>query len=102
MIRRPPRSTLFPYTTLFRSLVVEALEQDAGNARPHLDLLGALHLADGLANDRHALRRHLEDPGRDAGHSRTCGGSIGPALLASRQQRRSEQSGKRSKRWDQT
>src|SRR2546430_6024310 len=24
MIRRPPRSTLFPYTTLFRSQVVEA------------------------------------------------------------------------------
>src|SRR2546429_1268557 len=23
MIRRPPRSTLFPYTTLFRSLMVE-------------------------------------------------------------------------------
>src|SRR2546422_2811860 len=25
MIRRPPRSTLFPYTTLFRSLVHDAL-----------------------------------------------------------------------------
>src|SRR3712207_8865385 len=25
MIRRPPRSTLFPYTTLFRSLVAEGL-----------------------------------------------------------------------------
>src|SRR2546425_4123589 len=25
MIRRPPRSTLFPYTTLFRSEVAEAL-----------------------------------------------------------------------------
>src|SRR3712207_8014053 len=25
MIRRPPRSTLFPYTTLFRSLAVPAL-----------------------------------------------------------------------------
>src|SRR2546429_6974425 len=25
MIRRPPRSTLFPYTTLFRSLCVEEL-----------------------------------------------------------------------------
>src|SRR5256884_5654510 len=25
MIRRPPRSTLFPYTTLFRSLVVAAI-----------------------------------------------------------------------------
>src|SRR3712207_6980743 len=25
MIRRPPRSTLFPYTTLFRSTLVDAL-----------------------------------------------------------------------------
>src|SRR3712207_6789688 len=25
MIRRPPRSTLFPYTTLFRSELIEAL-----------------------------------------------------------------------------
>src|SRR3712207_8022101 len=30
MIRRPPRSTLFPYTTLFRSLVGELLERRAG------------------------------------------------------------------------
>src|SRR2546427_7906467 len=27
MIRRPPRSTLFPYTTLFRSHVLEAIAQ---------------------------------------------------------------------------
>src|SRR3712207_8559860 len=27
MIRRPPRSTLFPYTTLFRSLVPELRER---------------------------------------------------------------------------
>src|SRR5256885_8844159 len=27
MIRRPPRSTLFPYTTLFRSLVIGGLKQ---------------------------------------------------------------------------
>src|SRR3712207_9528869 len=27
MIRRPPRSTLFPYTTLFRSAVVELLHR---------------------------------------------------------------------------
>src|SRR2546422_3190046 len=26
MIRRPPRSTLFPYTTLFRSTVLESAE----------------------------------------------------------------------------
>src|SRR6195256_5520207 len=29
MIRRPPRSTLFPYTTLFRSWLVPALGGDA-------------------------------------------------------------------------
>src|SRR2546423_11720693 len=31
MIRRPPRSTLFPYTTLFRSLDVEHLEFPAAD-----------------------------------------------------------------------
>src|SRR3989441_13181180 len=36
MIRRPPRSTLFPYTTLFRSHVAR---RDAARAvRPELDL----------------------------------------------------------------
>src|SRR2546429_5054904 len=30
MIRRPPRSTLFPYTTLFRSAVFEGI-RDAGS-----------------------------------------------------------------------
>src|SRR5216683_7534327 len=35
MIRRPPRSTLFPYTTLFRSLLrVEADHRGVGQARP--------------------------------------------------------------------
>src|SRR3712207_2872985 len=33
MIRRPPRSTLFPYTTLFRSLRAEAAA-DVGTALP--------------------------------------------------------------------
>src|SRR3712207_7073244 len=30
MIRRPPRSTLFPYTTLFRSLLARELDQPRG------------------------------------------------------------------------
>src|SRR3712207_9545838 len=34
MIRRPPRSTLFPYTTLFRSV--------RGGAAPLLQLIGGL------------------------------------------------------------
>src|SRR3712207_8101968 len=32
MIRRPPRSTLFPYTTLFRSLTPELVIADANPA----------------------------------------------------------------------
>src|SRR3989454_968556 len=35
MIRRPPRSTLFPYTTLFRSLEAHA-EDAAGSVERHL------------------------------------------------------------------
>src|SRR2546427_6643637 len=31
MIRRPPRSTLFPYTTLFRSLIADARQNPAEN-----------------------------------------------------------------------
>src|SRR2546427_8661263 len=45
MIRRPPRSTLFPYTTLFRSLAVHAPIQVAvGQCREHLP-----HFVDGAA-----------------------------------------------------
>src|SRR5438067_7355306 len=59
MIRRPPRSTLFPYTTLFRSLQPGALAMRA------LRLLGAIdqHLkvartifADVLVEDRKSTR----------------------------------------------
>src|SRR5438477_9788852 len=31
MIRRPPRSTLFPYTTLFRSLALDEASQPLGH-----------------------------------------------------------------------
>src|SRR3712207_7929576 len=34
MIRRPPRSTLFPYTTLFRSLLEEGYEVVLVNSNP--------------------------------------------------------------------
>src|SRR5260221_9037953 len=38
MIRRPPRSTLFPYTTLFRSAVEALLAERALDARHELAL----------------------------------------------------------------
>src|SRR2546427_10014128 len=34
MIRRPPRSTLFPYTTLFRSLFVGIVQSGSQNRKP--------------------------------------------------------------------
>src|SRR5688572_31630639 len=40
MIRRPPRSTLFPYTTLFRSLM-EILVTGSRIRRPNYDTLQA-------------------------------------------------------------
>src|SRR5258708_28787599 len=36
MIRRPPRSTLFPYTTLFRSLIAGIGVNSLGYAHPRL------------------------------------------------------------------
>src|SRR2546430_13624270 len=48
MIRRPPRSTLFPYTTLFRSLLRNALCVVGGDTGP-------LHLAVALG-DRKSTR----------------------------------------------
>src|SRR5437773_9672268 len=37
MIRRPPRSTLFPYTTLFRSLGTEMAQVDVADHGPRQD-----------------------------------------------------------------
>src|SRR5438552_8988882 len=41
MLRRPPRSTLFPYTTLFRSEIMARLPQREFAARAAID--AALH-----------------------------------------------------------
>src|SRR5256885_11032935 len=53
MIRRPPRSTLFPYTTLFRSLEIGAVDHGTGE-------IGTLEVGAGhagaLAIDRKSTR----------------------------------------------
>src|SRR5256885_16833844 len=83
MIRRPPRSTLFPYTTLFRNtdpamlLLVDSLGPDRT-----LELIGPIMLpypwglfVDGLgpvvANDAYATRDVWEAFRRDRYHSPT-------------------------------
>src|SRR5438132_7221368 len=53
MVRRPPRSTLFPYTTLFRSLVVGAPVRVAGGDE-HLRHLLAVQVRPGREDRRRA------------------------------------------------
>src|SRR5690349_22975786 len=62
MIRRPPRSTLFPYTTLFRSrivrLVLAVLFQELGAAAPKLAFGGAPD--EGVPLPQQRQRRRVE------------------------------------------
>src|SRR2546422_2771431 len=64
MIRRPPRSTLFPYTTLFRS---------AGDDRD-VEGIEAQHLGDDDGEDR---IRSLADLGRPAEHRHPAAAVLG-------------------------
>src|SRR3712207_7098373 len=43
MIRRPPRSTLFPYTTLFRSIKAEGARRNAQFLRQLIDRVELFH-----------------------------------------------------------
>src|SRR3712207_7121767 len=53
MIRRPPRSTLFPYTTLFRSGRAECLVRDVdGEDRAVLDVPGLERSVDSVLLER--------------------------------------------------
>src|SRR2546427_9291511 len=63
MIRRPPRSTLFPYTTLFRSY---GLENDFETAR-----FGCQFQQTGTANGKEAAHRIMKT-GERIGERRTC------------------------------
>src|SRR3712207_6894879 len=56
MIRRPPRSTLFPYTTLFRSLRAEGIPCSPGYTTP-------LYRMNAVVNER----RKWADLARDCG-----------------------------------
>src|SRR2546422_8350013 len=62
MIRRPPRSTLFPYTTLFRSLGLHDPRAEARRTEAVLDpsAVGVVHEAagqrDAVSRDRKSTR----------------------------------------------
>src|SRR3712207_6892993 len=68
MIRRPPRSTLFPYTTLFRSKVVPPDQAETmfeavrakGVAVAYVPFAGEQHGVRGAENIKSALERSEE------------------------------------------
>src|SRR3712207_7889556 len=84
MIRRPPRSTLFPYTTLFRSdegvpvaavavgpLAVRADVPDGGRIDTPTEELGpgGVDVGDDDHQPPQGAGRHVGDPGRSEEHT---------------------------------
>src|SRR3712207_7048237 len=71
MIRRPPRSTLFPYTTLFRSRAVVGCRRAAD--RPcSLARLGQVAVLDPRV-DTEVVQRPGDDRDRDGADARAVG-----------------------------
>src|SRR5260221_10289552 len=68
MIRRPPRSTLFPYTTLFRSPILAPRGVLYVGTAAQKDLLDAAH-AEALLHSPHARRRSEEHTSELQSHS---------------------------------
>src|SRR5258707_6123209 len=60
MIRRPPRSTLFPYTTLFRSIAIREFQCVDADPFGFMERAGRLAIVDILA----AKRRLVDELGR--------------------------------------
>src|SRR2546430_12253918 len=69
MIRRPPRSTLFPYTTLFRSFRIQVLEEHAQCLATFERRAQPLPME---ARDRgQRLPEHLQNPGGSCAEARS-------------------------------
>src|SRR5260370_21235720 len=61
MIRRPPRSTLFPYTTLFRSARADVARTAAGAGDARSSRLLARQLCGGQSRDERPLSARSEE-----------------------------------------
>src|SRR5256885_13463658 len=87
MIRRPPRSTLFPYTTLFRSRRGKTVEDCGGE----LDALDEVRLGHELVGGVAAVARWT-DAGLHAGDAepRAQPGALAASVLLGRLERSEE------------
>src|SRR2546427_11154645 len=102
MIRRPPRSTLFPYTTLFRSAIGPVLDRAEGRAVerdllpgvapvPHRLIVPGvaervdMRRGDAVIKDAVVVRREAAPAARERPHVVLCGKRVvGARLLGER------------------
>src|SRR3712207_8203752 len=90
MIRRPPRSTLFPYTTLFRSI-----EPDQGGETLREKLTGCkairerLHLVK-LAEYKDSSGLHLADPDRKSTRLNSSHANISYAVFCLKKKKKTD------------
>src|SRR3712207_9364244 len=84
MIRRPPRSTLFPYTTLFRSLVVDGKQArplTVTGSPPSVEVLG---LTLGFTTDNSALGELVNGVGTEIAAARGRLNQLAAAVVEQR------------------
>src|SRR5258708_7333375 len=88
MIRRPPRSTLFPYTTLFRSAEANGVHDlrwlegaEARAMEPALHCAAALHSPSTGIIDSHALMLALQGDLENAGGMVVCHAEVQEAAI---------------------
>src|SRR2546429_9950449 len=85
MIRRPPRSTLFPYTTLFRSLFVDGFQFRRGKRKRLSPVRTSLEWCKFVFNDRQQFsnRRPILLPGEVNGDARLLVAGAHPKIVRS-------------------
>src|SRR3712207_9578590 len=87
MKRRPPRSTLFPYTTLFRSVWIDRQEsKDGADQAQHEDGDDGADDSAAAAAQRHTAENNRGNAGQQVGS-----GDWGPDPRAHGQDERSEE-----------
>src|SRR3712207_8103242 len=80
MIRRPPRSTLFPYTTLFRSGRARQVREDSGQQYP--ERLGHVRsVGEGTHGNGHSARHYREREDRKSTRLNSSNANISYAVF---------------------
>src|SRR3712207_7687078 len=69
MIRRPPRSTLFPYTTLFRSVDIAVIDTGISLDHPDLNVYRNISFVEGVPDGNDDLGHGTHIAGRSEEHT---------------------------------